>query len=143
MTATAQEIAIDAYVIALDETEFYSLKPAHRPHVKAIRGVYLFDRNTHTHCCELTPSYYLIHVYDEVIPADDTPDELRELLDSEYAYCGGEDKYVHTHAIDRILSEARPFTVHHYGDPGVSFDDVERDEQMDALREHFQGNHAF
>lgn len=141
-TAEPETIPLDAYVIALDETEYYNIKPEHKPHVRQIRGIYLFDRNTHVHCCEFTPSYYLIHVEDQVIPADETPDELEERLDSDYAYHGGENKYVHVHTVEGILKAAQPFTVHHYGDSGVSFDDVERDDQMEAIREHFRCNAA-
>lgn len=141
MTATSnEEIAIDANCIALNETGNYVIDEQDRPYIREIRGVYLFDRNSRTYCCEMTPSHYLIHLYDQVIPADDTPDDVLERLDETYACHGGENCYVHVHQIETILKAARPWTVHHYGDPGVSFADVERDEQMEALREHFNAD---
>ena len=140
---TETEVSIDAYCVALVETGNYIIDESDRPHIREIRGVYLFDRNVHVHCCELTPSYYLIHLYDQVIPADDAPDDVLERLDETYGHCGGEDCYVHVHEIENIIKAARPWTVHQYGDPGVSFDDVERDKQMESLREHFNGNCPF
>jgi hypothetical protein len=136
---------IDAYVIALDETASYEIDDADRPYVRQIHGVYVFDRNQRTHCCEWTPSYYLIHLYDEVIFTEqgDTLDEYAaDELYQKYEYCGGEDCYVHCHTIERIIERNEPFTVYHYGDSDVDEHDADYDAQMDAIREDCCCNHA-
>ena len=80
-TATSRTLPIDAYVIAFSEIDHYFIKDEDRPHIQDIRGVYLFNHNERTFCCEFTPSYWLIHLYDEVIltpEADEALDEFRE-----------------------------------------------------------------
>ena len=133
---------IDAYVIALDETRY--VDECDRPFIRQARGVYLFDRNQHTYCCEMTPSYYLIHLYDEILLTEegealDDPDRLYET----YECCNGDDRYAHCRDIDAIIERDEPFTVYHYGDTDADADaDAEYDEQLDALRENFCCNHA-
>lgn len=146
MTAT-DEITIDAYAVALHETINYYIKPEHRPHVRAIRGVYLFDRNSRTHCCELTPSYYLIHLYDQVIPADDTSEEQRQQLYDAYENQGGEDCYVHCSRIERLIKANDKANVCHLGKPvyrtgePIPADELaDRDAIMEDLRESYCGN---
>lgn len=139
MTTEPDTLPIDAWCIALDETANYYIKPEHRPLVRKILGVYLFDRNVQTHCGELTPSYYLIHLYDQVIAEDDATESQREELYASYEAEQAQDRYMHCARVERIMS-AHPERVHHYGDTGVSFDDTSREDQMESLREHFVGN---
>lgn len=140
---------IDAYVVAFDETDHYQIDDEDRPYIERIVGVYLFDRNQRTHCCELTPSYWLIHLYDEVrlTPLGmDCDDEYRlDEIYQKYEYNGGDDIYVHCHSVERIIAkaDAKPFTVYHYGDTEVDEDDVDYDDQMEALREELSCNHPF
>jgi hypothetical protein len=143
---TEERTPIDAYVVALDETANYEIDKADRPFIREIRGVYLFDRNQRTHCCELTPSYLLIHLYDEVIPSEAgyaLDDRAVERLYERYECEGGDDRYVHCHTVEGIIAKADRFGVHHYGDTEVDQQDVDHDEQMEALREHFNCNHPF
>lgn len=143
MTTLDSEKPIDAYVVALDETDHYDIDPADRQFIRQIRGVYVFDRNERTHCCEWTPSYWLIHLYDEVLlteAGEALDDHAADDLYQKYEYCGGDDIYVHCHSIDAIIRRNEPFTVYHYGDTEVDQEDVDHDGQMDALREHFCGN---
>lgn len=137
-----QVLPIDAYVVAFDETRNYRIAEKHRPLIQSIRGVYLFNKNEVTHCCELTPSYLLIHLYDEVVLAGEVSDELREKISEEYEHCGGDDIYVHCHTIEVDRGGHRPGWVHHYGNPEVSYEDSDYNEQMEGLREHFCGNHV-
>ena len=97
---------IDAYVVSFSEIDHYSIRKEDRPYIQDIRGVYLLNRNERTFCCEMTPSYWLIHLYDELIfPADVDLDESRkDALDEEYGHCGGENIYVHCHSIDAIIA---------------------------------------
>jgi len=65
-TTTTDRLPIDIYAVNLDFTDDFAIDPADRPYIENIRAIFMFDRNQRTHCCELTPSYYLIHLYDEI-----------------------------------------------------------------------------
>ncbi len=121
---------IDAWAIAIDETDRYTISEVDTPFIKQIRSVYLFDRNQ-------SPSYWLIHLYDQVILVDDD-DPQRDRLYEDYEHCSSYDGYKHCGMIDRIIEQGDD--VVHYGDPGVSFDDVDYDDQMESLREHLCSN---
>jgi hypothetical protein len=130
---------IDAHVLALDETDHYFIDPPDAPFIARIRGGYLFDRNQRTHGCEWTPSYYLIHLYDQVLLTDAgnaLDDDARDALYQKYEYEGGDNCYVHCHTVERLIEKAGRFEHHHYGDPEMDLDDVEYDDQIEALREH-------
>lgn len=133
-------LPIDAYVVSLDSTHNFMFDPKDRPFIKAIHSVYLFDRNRRVHCCEMTASYEMLFVCDQITYNCELSDKRRDQLDMKYGYCGGEPKYIHCHSIDAIVEANKPFTVHHYGDTQVSFDDVEYDAQMESLIEHFNCN---
>ena len=140
---TAKRLRIDAWVIGFDETRNYNIKPEHRPYIQAIYGYYLFNRNEVTHCCEITPSYWLIHVYDQIVlnPDSKPSDEMLNTLTEEYELCGGDDIYVYCHTVDAIIRKrGKPKRTYHYGVTGVKFTDVDYDEQMESLREHLCGN---
>ena len=77
MTTTTERKPIDAYAVALDETTLRPARGRRQPRQK-ITGVYVFDRSQRTHLCELTPSYYLIYLYSQIIPTDDTDDDTRD-----------------------------------------------------------------
>jgi len=133
-------LPIDAHVIALDETDHYNIAPADQPHIAKIRGVYLFDINQQTCCCEMTPSYYLIHLYDQVILTDDGKslnESAKDEIDQRYASEGGNNIYVHCHTIDALIETTEHY---HYGATGVDYDKSDYDEQMEGLQEYFYCN---
>jgi len=137
---TKEKVGIDAHVLALNETHHYFIDPADIPFIARIDGIYLFDRNRHTHCCEWTPSYWLIHLYDRLLlteAGEALDDGTREELYEKYENCGGEDSscYVHCHTVEQLIEEAKPFDHYHYGSPEVDLNDVEYDDQMEAIRE--------
>jgi len=134
---------MDIHVVALVETSHYHIDSADVPYIAQIRGVYLFDKEQRTHCCELTPSYYLIHLYDQVIlseAGDALDDDQKDRLYQAYEYNGGENNYVHCHEIDAIVERADQGEHYVYGDSEVKEDDVEYDDQIEAVREHLCGN---
>jgi hypothetical protein len=144
-TATPRNLPIDAYVVSFSQIGDYSIKEEDRRHIQEIRGVYLFDSNQRTFCCEMTPSYWLIHLYDEVVltPEADELDEFeKDAIYQKYEYCGGEDIYVHCHTIDAMIEANKPFSVHHYGRTNVSYDKSEYEAQLEGLREYFCCNHC-
>jgi hypothetical protein len=143
---------IDARVIALNRTHNYVIDEKHQPYIARIEEVYLYDKSQHTHCCEFTPSYYLIHLYTRVIftPAgDQLSDHDQDQIFQEYEHEDTDNLYVHCHEIDALEEKARPndFTYYAHGDPefGEAEDDFESEEAyhdavIEALREHFQAN---
>jgi len=133
---------IDAWAIALDETDHYIISAADAPLIKQIRGVYLFDRNRRTHVCELTPSYWLIHLYNQIILVDNVDESRREELYEEYECYPSDDIYVHCSTIDKILNGGDS-SVDHYGFTEVSLDDIDYDNQMESVREYLCGNCPF
>jgi hypothetical protein len=138
------QVPIDARVVALNVTGRYLIDDQDRPFIKRIDDVFLYDRNERTHCCEWTPSHYLIYLYTNVVVSAETDDRKREALQEKYGYLPTDNCYVHCHEIDAIEKNARPFRYHTHGDPGFenARDEYETDEAwhdavMDALREHF------
>ena len=145
--AEADTIPIDAYCVALDETSHYFIDKADAPFIKAIRGVYLFDRNCRTFCCEMTPSYYLIHLYDQVECQPGTSEDRAQQIYDAYENHGGEDCYVHCHTIEGIIKAGDSPRACHLGTPAyrtksgpIPYDEMNRDEQMESLRESYVGN---
>ena len=78
--------------------------PEHlKPYIKDIYGVYIFNADQNTMCCELTPSYALWFAEYQVDMANNTPDYEREEINqilSDAENCSEEMSYYHTHLID-------------------------------------------
>jgi hypothetical protein len=143
---------IDARVLALDRSQNYSIDERHKPFIARIEEIYLYDKNERTHCCEFTPSYYLIYLYTRVIPTqagDQLKDHEQDEIFQAYELEETDNCYVHCHEIDALEARAKPnrFTYYAHGEPefrGVE-DDFESEEAyhdvvIEALREHFQAN---
>ena len=144
---------IDAYVVALDTTGDFNIDEKDRPYIASIRSIYLFDHNQQTHCAELTPSRFLIHLYDEVYltdAGDNLDDDAKCELYEAYEQAASEDEYVHCTDIAAILKAAKPYTVCHIGDVPAAYleDDIEdedarHDAEMDRIAEDCNANHPF
>lgn len=81
----------DFHVIKIDETRFFNDEKLVKAAGK-IFVIYMYDKNERTYCCELTPSYYLIPLYNysENWLEDDLNDELmnlEHLNDVMYVHC--------------------------------------------------------
>lgn len=96
-------------VVVFDESRYW-----HESMLKKAGGTiyasYLFDSNTHVYCCELTPSYELLHLFSN--PLED--DEDCSVLDAIRDACAGspQDGYYHCSDIDRLPAER---FVHDFG----------------------------
>ena len=64
--AISQAVKPDYWAVAVDVTEYYTIRPEHRSHVKAIKDVFIYDRNTRTYCCDSAPSHFLEYIYTTV-----------------------------------------------------------------------------
>lgn len=98
-----------------------------------IHGVYLVDMNEITYCCEITPSYYLHHLYntcesDNLIVKDEvenfsTPDD--------------QNTYIFANIIDNLdRKDYHPCSE-------ITEEDLEEsyDKLVEAMKEHYIGNH--
>lgn len=84
-------------IVKIDETRFWADDIAkHGP----ICGVYLYDEAEITHCCELTPSYYLYFLYSILDHDREVPEEIVEEIDETDMMMENQDIYVHCHQID-------------------------------------------
>ncbi len=131
---------INAWLIALDKTHEYNIDAEDALHIEKVEGVYLFDRNQVTHCGSTEPFYDLRYLYTIITVVDGLSDKRREELEEKYAYETGNDCYAHTKLVDSIIEEGDPSLVEQYGDPGVAFENVEYDDQMYAVGEHYVCN---
>lgn len=119
----------DYWAIALDETKYYNIDPEDRPLIERILGIYFFDRNVHTHCCEITPSYWLEYHSASIHFRDDVSENDRDRLDYKYGHEPSEGSYYHVAAIESMPADRK----HQIGE-------VEND---DAAREVLNGCNPF
>lgn len=127
---------VDMHVIALDETKYWREDIAKACGV--IKRVYMFDRNEQTHCCELTPSYFLYPLYsfasNEI--SDEMDDKLRSGDNSSL-----EGMYVHVSNIDKMNPMQKGFT--HHLDGGLRYTKSggkKYHQIIEAAIEYFSGN---
>ena len=66
--------------IAIDETRGWHLITPPMQHIERIYTVYAFNRNAPTHCCELTPSYWLEAIEFQPVIKDSASDAEREAI---------------------------------------------------------------
>lgn len=89
------------FLVAIDATSNYSQQLVEK--YGRIFDIYYFNRNEVTHCCEVTPSYYLHYVesYCEKQPEDE---ELRDKMydDLQEANLFEQGGYYHCHSIDKL-----------------------------------------
>jgi hypothetical protein len=94
----------DVWIVKFEEREHWTDKV--KALTEAIYGVYAFDRNSVTHCCELTPSYELRFICFVEIPKDGLTETQRETL-TDYMCDGLNDQeqwtYHHVKGIDKLL----------------------------------------
>jgi len=137
---------IDAYAVALDQTLDYYIEPEDAPYIARIWEGYVFDRNQRTHCCELTPSYFLLYLQTRVELTDDghaLDDEARDRLCNRYEREPSDDCYVHCGDIERLIAKAEPRCALRYGDveehdfcDEIADADQRHDAEMERIREH-------
>lgn len=125
---------IKVNAISLNETACYNIRDEDKTYIKEIRGVYCYNPESCTYCCEMTPSYELRYLHSYIVFTDELEkvklsDDLRDLLDQRYCHEPSDDTYMHCSAV-RGLKNPPPKEC-------GEFDD------MDAACEHLQGNWPF
>jgi hypothetical protein len=124
-TEEITQVNVNVTAIALDETRHYTIAEADKPLIKAIKSVYIYNRDERVHCCELTPSYWLEYLY-TFIEWTDYPDDdyKREEIQSRYCDEPTDGCYMHCSAVKR-MTETK---------------DCGEYETFEEAREHLQGN---
>ena len=128
-------------VIGFDRTQHLNIAEADRPFIKAFIQVYIYDPSVGVHCCELTPSYELLHLYDTLIlnepPKDMSDDEFRDLngrLDADYCYEPSEPfEYHHCRSIERLIQAKHPYL----------YQSTSEFDSMDEAEERYRCNPPF
>jgi len=67
-------------------------------------------------------------------------EEAKDRIYQEYELGSADNIYVHCHTINHLLEKAGRWDHHAYGETGVSYEDVDHDDQIEGLREHFSAN---
>ena len=124
-------------VCLLEETENWNEEITKR--AGKIFGVYLYNPDTRTHCCEITPSHelYFLHSVPENLPDDE--DERERLLDDmdEGNLETERVSYMHCHtlkAMPRIKRGELKTGTYQYDRYRM------REFDIDEVIEHYQGN---
>jgi hypothetical protein len=135
-------------VVLVDETQLWFLDDVpHRDRIKSIYGAYVYDRNSHTHICSLTPSYWLLQ-YDTVVTtvsgtSDEVREEIMESLERNFTY---HDDYFDVQSIKQLEEDPDIWTS--FGEEDSSWrllldgDTYEEqyDNYMEAIRQGCQEN---
>lgn len=120
---------MNIHAVALDVTRHYNLAEEDKPLITRILDVFIYNPGERHHACEITPSYWLEHVYTTVETAVDTSDEDRERLDLKYAHEPTEDCYMHISDVEKVPEDRRK--------------DLGEFESLEEAREYAQGNCPF
>jgi hypothetical protein len=145
------------YLVAIRHNmEHWNIPANLLQYIERIETVWLFDRNVHVHCCEITPSYELWPIETRAIFTDhlerclvDGPEEelvtiekIRDEID-EFVRTGEdyEVSYRHVAPMDRFLL-AWDTEQFHIGDTfeAVSYEEMPYEEHRDSTIEHYQCN---
>lgn len=128
-------------VLVREETENWAPDIVER--AGRVFGVYLYNPDAATHCCELTPSYELEFVGSvaENLPDDDSAREkLQDDIMEGDTSCEPI-SYIHCHSID-AMPEIKRGTLSPGTYPMGHLEGTEW-ESMEEAREHWQGNPDF
>jgi hypothetical protein len=133
---------MDLCLVRLDETGYYDSGFLKKIGVKRVWGVYLYDRGEQTHCCEVTPSYWLVQVdiavefsFSRTDPAYEKKSEKAEMEIRQVQENDG--MYFHCHQIDILPDEDR----HVHGSPfNGAPPDISYEDAFEGVVEHYRGN---
>jgi len=145
-TAITETLPMDLHVIAIDETEYWTMPEHMSAVIGRIEQLYYYDANRVTYCCEMTPSYWL-EAYDvRFIPKSGcvVGDDLDErIYDTLRQHADLEGTYYHCHNINGLIkryqAEGVNFRYRHIGSQDVD-PEVDYDEQFMYIREGLCSN---
>ena len=135
-------------VVTPHDMSWWQLPPEHSAVIDWIETVWLFDKNVHVHCCEITPSYELWPLETRVRFKDsfdqDANESLRDRFEEDVrGWSADEVEYRHVSDLDWFLAKegTQQFAI---GDlfEGVSYETCPYDEHRDAALEYYRCNSA-
>lgn len=157
MTTEPHTLRPDFHLVVIRHNmEHWNIPANLRQHIERIETVWLFDRNVHVHCCEITPSYELWPIEtraiftdhierclvdgpeEELATIDKIRDEIDELVRTGEDY---EVSYRHVAAMDRFL-KAWDTEQHEIGDYlcGLPYEDTPYEKQREQALEYYRCN---
>lgn len=71
-------LPLDLYAYRAKETDYWNIPDKYAPYIEEIFCVYMFDRNTHVNCCEITASFEMQEAYYGVYCNADTPESISD-----------------------------------------------------------------
>jgi hypothetical protein len=135
LTESVQEVKPHFKWVKIDETRHWVEEWRKKNNVKKVVSTFIFNANEITHCCEITPSYWLEHLesYAQLDVDTDSMSEEEfdafleesnrvedEIRDEEIQ--NNNDMYVHCHEVDGKVGHI--LEVGELGEPG-EFEDME------------------
>lgn len=140
----------DWWFVGFDETAYWnfehdSLVHGDKHYVRRIICVYAVNRAEHTHCCELTPSHWLVAVANEIDfdegknPKDYLRERVRDFVLS--VPLAESDHYRHVRAVERYIAN-NPKLAYQVGELDPE-DYPNEEEQLDKLRDIWNSNPKF
>jgi len=146
-TATAMKIIVpDWRLVKLDDTHFCDENWRREVKLKACGVFYLYDRNRHVHCCELTPSYELhaVATWNEFECEDPTcfdecnPERVREAVDDVLRDAMYEQSVIYVWTFQ--LRAPEQIIAHPPEREADEDEEAFYDRAVEELREYYQGN---
>lgn len=117
-------VPTDWYAIAIDETADYNIDPADKKHIKAIYGVYMYDKNAHVSSARRGAMYYMFPLY-TVIDFKQRADEyIKDELDNKYVREELKAGYYWPVRIIDALAAKYPKQHARYGERGADVEEV-------------------
>ena len=123
----------DFRLVAIEETRNWREDIANA--CGRIFEVYLYNKNEHTYCCELAPSYTLIPLYSYA--EKEITDEIAEELMNGDSLCN-DVTYVHVSSVDKLNTKAAPANLNgvYYKNGGGKYQQI-----MEYAEEYLKCNH--
>ena len=109
---------------------------------KSQHDVLVFDPDSGTYCCELTPSYYMEPVYSTFHLKADESDEVLEELDEQLLEYPATDCYIHCSTIDALphFKDTRELPAELPHAFVLEWDEDEDAESLEDFIDNLQGN---
>lgn len=123
---------IQVNAISLDHTRYYRIRQEDLTYIREIRSVYIYNPASCTNLCELTPSYELQYLHTYIVWNRDVVNETQlpectEEMEQRYCHEDTEDNYMHCWRVKGRTDQK----------------ECGKFEDMEAAREHLQGNWPF
>ncbi len=114
--SSADQNKVDLWVMAVDESQYWSLDARQRAAIERVVTTYLYDDNLDVHMCELTPSIELYPIdtsfwfRDDVdeYERDEVENELRQHVDNDVTYWHRSDVEKYPDELKEHLGEEVP-----------------------------------